>query len=64
MKPTEDPTKISLAVVHRPNDSGIDLPAGKAAPELDRTDYRAVEIDGEDEPAAPRGSPDHGAPRS
>ncbi|WP_248355744.1 hypothetical protein [Anaeromyxobacter oryzae] len=42
--------KISHAVVHRPNDFGVDLPAGKDADELDRSDYRVVEIE-DPEPA-------------
>ncbi len=50
----EETPKIQFAVVHRPNDSGVDLPAGKSADELDRSDYRAVEIE---DPESPRGEP-------
>jgi hypothetical protein len=42
-----NPQIIEPAKVHRPTDSGVDLPAGKAASELDRSDYRVVEIDNE-----------------
>jgi hypothetical protein len=39
--------KVRSAEVHRPTDSGVDLPAGKKADELEPSDYRAVEMDGD-----------------
>ena len=38
------PSSTQMAVVHRPTDSGIDLPPGKSADELTPSDYRAVEM--------------------
>lgn len=35
---------IAMAVVHRPNDAGIDLPAGTSAGDLCSADYRVVEM--------------------
>ncbi len=35
---------IAMAVVHRPNDTGIDLPAGASAADLCSADYRVVEM--------------------
>ncbi len=35
---------IEMAIVHRPNDMGIDLPAGASANDLTSTDYRVVEM--------------------
>jgi hypothetical protein len=37
--------KIEPAIVHRPTDSGVDLPPGRRADELAEEDYRAVEMD-------------------
>lgn len=37
--------KIQRSTVHRPNESGVDLPAGRSADELRPTDYQAIEID-------------------
>jgi hypothetical protein len=39
--------KVRSADVHRPTDSGVDLPAGKKADELEPSDYRPVEMDAE-----------------
>ncbi len=35
---------IEMAIVHRPNDMGIDLPAGASANDLTSTDYHVVEM--------------------
>lgn len=35
---------VEMAVVHRPNSMGIDLPAGRSAAELRTTDYHVVEM--------------------
>ena len=35
---------IQMAVVHRPCSSGVDLPAGASAQDLDSTDYHVVEM--------------------
>jgi hypothetical protein len=36
--------KVSWSVVHRPNDVGIDLPAGASARNLEPADYHPVEM--------------------
>ncbi len=35
---------VEMAVVHRPSDMGIDLPAGASAGDLESTDYHVVEM--------------------
>jgi hypothetical protein len=40
----EKEEKVAMAVVHRPNDSGVDLPAGASAGDLASTDYHLVEM--------------------
>ena len=35
---------IQMAVVHRPSSSGIDLPAGACAGDLQPTDYHVIEM--------------------
>ncbi len=35
---------VEMAVVHRPNDSGIELPPGASAKDLAPTDYKPVEM--------------------
>jgi hypothetical protein len=35
---------VSMAIVDRPNGSGVDLPAGASAAELAASDYRVVEM--------------------
>lgn len=42
--------KLQPAIVHRPTDSGVDLPPGRRADELAEEDYRAVEME---EPGRP-----------
>jgi hypothetical protein len=46
---------VKWSVVHRPNDVGIDLPAGASAKDLEPTDYHLVEMNdrgtGEERPA-------------
>jgi hypothetical protein len=37
-------THVEMAVVHRPNSSGVDLPAGASADALGMDDYRIVEM--------------------
>ena len=39
---------VALATVHRPGDAALDLPAGSTAGALAPTDYRVVDMDGED----------------
>lgn len=42
---TNEPSEfVAMAIVHRPNDSGVDLPAGSSAPDLVATDYHVVEM--------------------
>jgi hypothetical protein len=42
---TSDPMKtVEMAVVHRPNSAGIDLPAGSSADDLVSTDYHVLEM--------------------
>jgi hypothetical protein len=56
--------KIEPAIVHRPSDSGVDLPAGRDAADISPDDYRVVDME-EDEPAAPArdaGAPGHREP--
>jgi hypothetical protein len=36
--------KVQMAVVHRPCSSGVDLPPGASAADLDSTDYHVVEM--------------------
>jgi hypothetical protein len=36
--------KVKWSVVHRPNDIGIDLPAGTSATHLEPADYHPVEM--------------------
>jgi hypothetical protein len=35
---------VQMAIVHRPCSSGIDLPAGASAQDLESTDYHAIEM--------------------
>jgi hypothetical protein len=35
---------VQMAVMHRPNDMGIDLPAGSSANDLAPTDYHVIEV--------------------
>jgi hypothetical protein len=37
-------THVEMAVVHRPNSAGVDLPAGANADSMDVHDYRIVEM--------------------
>ena len=48
--PTREDEKVKPAIVHRPTDSGVDLPPGRRADELAEEDYRPVEME---EPGAP-----------
>jgi len=42
---TSDPMRwVEMAVVHRPNSTGIDLPAGASADDLASTDYHVLEM--------------------
>jgi hypothetical protein len=41
---TEQDESIRMAVVHRPCSTGVDLPAGASAADLQPTDYHVVEM--------------------
>ncbi len=46
--------RVRPALVPRPGEFGVDLPAGKSAADLETDDYRVVEIVPEDDPSATR----------
>lgn len=42
---TNEPSElVAMAIVHRPNSTGVDLPAGASARDLAAADYHVVEM--------------------